>query len=393
MLSPEEIRGVCERKYAAYLRSLVTGEAFFPLPIPFGRPKPSHPWSVLDSQITALAESTLGYRIEWEETNSRRWGRQRFPHRVWFDDESSFLKALRKQTEVDTFRRLLAHTREACPELDPWLPAHVMLLIDHTDEWPRLLLVCRYFMTHPRPGRYARELPIAVDTKFIERHPRILRSLLDFLLPPEARLDTAHFESRFGLRFEEPRVHLRVLDPELQQRIGLPVDDLAIPVSQLARLAQPLIAVVIVENKKTFLTLPALHNSLAILGGGGAAELLTANTWLAQCRLIYWGDIDVHGFHILARLRRAFPELKSAMMALSTLEQFRVECGDANPCPYEDTASLTEAEHAAYERVRTENLLLEQEKIPYEHSVAQLASLLAEPSNVLRSDPPFGSRN
>src|SRR5690348_12438483 len=121
MLSPDEIRALCERKYAAFLRSIVTGEPFFPLKVPFGRPQSSEEWRKLDAEITALARNDLGYRIEWEQVKTRLYGQQKLPQRVWFDEEASFLKALRKQTEVDEFRRLLAHTQEHCPELISWL--------------------------------------------------------------------------------------------------------------------------------------------------------------------------------------------------------------------------------------------------------------------------------
>ena len=372
MLSPDDIRVLCARKYPAFLRSVVTGEPFFPLKVPFGRPTSSTEWSKLNAEITALAQSNLGYRIEWEHINTRLYGRQQLPQRVWFDDESSFLKALGKQAEAEELRRLLAHTAEHCPELRDWLPANVLRVIEHASVWPQLLRVCRYFIANPRPGRYARELPIAVDTKFIERHESILRNLLDFVLPPLVRNDSPHFESRFGLRFDEPRVHLRILDPQLQRAMSLPVNDLSVPLSQFALLAQNGITVVVVENKKTFLTLPRMYNALGIFGGGGAAELLTSAQWLSGCLLLYWGDLDVHGFHIVSRLRRTFPSLVSVMMDLSTLRQFESDCGEAKPAAYEEVSHLTEAERAAYDVVRARSLLLEQERIPHEYCLEQL---------------------
>ena len=372
MLSPSDIRALCQRKYPAFLRSLLTKEPFFPLKVPFGRPTSSEQWEKLQTEITTLANASLGYRIEWQDVNTRLYGRQRLPQRVWFDDESSFLKALGKQTEVDEFRRLIRHTQEACPELIAWLPGNVTRLLDHASIWPQLILVCQYFLAHPRPGRYARELPIPVDTKFVERNQAVLRDLLDFLLPPEARHDTPHFEKRFGLRFEEPRVHFRVLDPRLQQRMSLPFDDLTVPISQFGSVSPTGLTVLIVENKKTFLSLPSLDNTLAIFGGGGAAELLTAIQWLSACRLLYWGDLDVHGFHILSRLRDAFPNLVSIMMDLQTLLRFEIHHGPGKPATYEEVSHLTQSERQAYAVVKLKGLLLEQERIPHEYCMKQL---------------------
>jgi hypothetical protein len=168
MLSPDDIRRLCERKVPAFLRSVVTGEPFFPLRIRFGRPSSTDEWEKLQSEIMALAQADLDYRIEWTETNTRRWGRQRLPDRVFFESEIEFLKLLRKQAELDRFRRNVLHTREACPELGEWLPRNALRIIEFAEVWPDLIKVCRYFLGHPRPSLYARELPIDIHTKFIE---------------------------------------------------------------------------------------------------------------------------------------------------------------------------------------------------------------------------------
>lgn len=377
MLHPDDIARLCQRKYPAFLRSVVTGEAFFPLEIRFGRPSTTAEWETLRREITALAGGNLGYCIDWDETNTRRWGRQKFPRRVWFADEASFLRALGKAGEGGRFRANLALTRERCPELEGWLPANAPRVVEFSSVWPDLLKVCRYFLAHPRPGLYARELPIAVDTKFVERHETILRDLLDFLLPESARTDADRFAERFGLRFDEALIRFRLLDPSLRTRLGLPVDDLSVPLSQFRALGWPGLTVIVTENKMTFLTLPPTENALGIWGGGGAAELLTAVTWLARGPLYYWGDLDVHGFHILSRLRRAFPALTSLMMNESTLDQHAEHIGASRPASYEDVAGLTEPERRAYRRLLVEGLLLEQEKIPHPFALLELQKTIA----------------
>src|SRR6266702_4126563 len=85
MLSPDDIQRLCERRYPGFLRSIVTGEEFFPLRVAFGRPSGSDEWARLQAEISALAGATMGYRIDWEEINTRRWGRQRLPARVSFE--------------------------------------------------------------------------------------------------------------------------------------------------------------------------------------------------------------------------------------------------------------------------------------------------------------------
>src|SRR5436309_330696 len=115
MLNADDIQRLCQRKYPAFLKSVITGERFFPLDIRFGRPSTTDEWEKLRREITALAKGKVGYRIDWAETNTRRWGRQKFPERVWFENEAEFLGAVRKREEVEMFRTNLALTREQCP--------------------------------------------------------------------------------------------------------------------------------------------------------------------------------------------------------------------------------------------------------------------------------------
>jgi hypothetical protein len=378
MLNPDDIQQLCERKYPAFLRSLVTGEKFFPMPIRFGQPSTSDDWEKLRQEVSSLANGQLGYQIEWTETNTRRWGRQKFPTRVWFENESDYVTALRKSQEVASFRMNLALSREQLPNIDAWLSSNSVRVVEYARVWADLLKVCRYFLAHPRPGLYARELPIEVDTKFIERHESVLGSLLDFLLPDLAKVESNRFEEQFGLRYDEPMIRFRLLDSKLRFRLNLPVDDLAVPLSQFRALNWIGITALITENKMrtTFLTLPTAPNSIGIWGGGGAVELLSSVNWLANCRLFYWGDMDVHGFHILSRLRETFPNIVSAMMDDVTLNAFARFIVNANESSCEMISHLTMDECRAYQRVKQGNLLLEQEKIPYSYAAPLLGALL-----------------
>ena len=78
------------------------------------------------------------------------------------------------------------------------------------------------FIDNPKPDCYLRELSIAnVDTKFIERHKGIIKSLLDILLPESPinreyeNLSHHGFEKRFSCRYEQPRIRFRLLDQQM----------------------------------------------------------------------------------------------------------------------------------------------------------------------------------
>jgi len=162
----------------------------------------------------------------------------------------------------------------------------------------------------------------------------------------------------------------------LGDKLRLVADDISVPLSEARRFDWAGFWIVITENKMNFLTLPQLPNALGIWGGGNAAQLLTALSWLKNCRVLYWGDMDVHGFHIVSRLRSVFPHMTTAMMDSLTLDDCSKLIVKANVATYEETSCLTIAEQKAYQRVKANQILLEQEKIPYAYAVERLHKVI-----------------
>lgn len=379
VLTPAEIRELCLRKYAAFLRSIVVGEPFFPLPIRFGKPSTAVGFTQLRREVEALASSALPYRIEWREVRSSRLGvgRQRLPERLWFENEADFLAAIEKASEVTRFRKQLEKARAICPSIVEWMARRPLVAVEHADAWHELLMVCAYFLRNPRPGCFPRELPLAIGTKFIGDHERVLDEMLTAVLPPtsvEPSQDT--FEGRFGLRVVEATIRLRVLDRSAVPA-GWPqeLDDVAVPRSTFAGLTLPARRALIVENKLTFLTLPPLANAFAIFGAGDAVGLLAGIRWLQFQELWYWGDLDLAGFHILNRLRHHFPCVRSIFMDQNTLNAHRALAISNNPPLDEETHKLTDAERATYADLRLNKLRLEQEKLPHNWILQRLRLL------------------
>ena len=56
-----------------------------------------------------------------------------------------------------------------------------------------------------------------------------------------------------------------------------------------------------------------------LFGDGYAVDILERLGWLADLDLVYWGDLDTHGFAILNRLRHRFPRARSILMDRGTL--------------------------------------------------------------------------
>lgn len=366
-------------RYPDFLRSIVNGTTFFPLPVRFGKPSPTEDFNKLRREINALTEANLGCNIEWTEVNSRRWGKQRFPQRLEFGDETSYLRALGKTKEVARFRENLAITRQRCPVLVAYLETRPSDAVEFVDDWAGLLEVCCFLRLHPRPNLYARELPLSVDTKFVERYQTVLARLLSVVLPTNAIVEAERFEERFGLRYEQPQIRLRLLDESLRTTLGVPFRDVALPSEEFQNLGWNNLRVLVSENKMTFLTLPCVPRTIGVWGAGNAAALLHSVSWLADCELFYWGDVDAQGFEILARLREAFPRTKSIMMDAATMTRFRDLCVAGVVSNAQIRPQLTSTEEKAHQLVRASNLRLEQERIPNQFAATAIETALMQP--------------
>ena len=182
MIQPEDIRRKAENLYPDYLRAWLDGEGkFFPRVIPARRTLDGDNFSVAIQSVRRLREESkevtgFGYTVQWQEVNSRKFGRNQFPARIVFETPGDFLRFTGKQREFSVFQDAVTRLREAFPPLEKWIRSNVRALIDAAPDLDGLLSVLQFFYKNPRPDRFARELPLPVDTKFIERYQGILRS-------------------------------------------------------------------------------------------------------------------------------------------------------------------------------------------------------------------------
>jgi hypothetical protein len=238
-------------------------------------------------------------------------------------------------------------------------------LIEAAPDLDGLLRVVQYFHDNPRPNHFARELPLPVDTKFIERYQGLLRGWFDVVLPPHTiRADEEHFERRYGLRYPEPHLLVRLLDPALTRELGWPCSELSFPLHALA--AMPVCAdlAIVVENKVNLLTLPSLPRGIGLGGLGHGAVVLRYLAWLNNMRVVYWGDLDTEGFEILSSVRAIIPHAQSFLMDIEALGRWQHLAVSGTGRKPDIPAHLTDTEQRAYLRCRDENLRLEQERIP-----------------------------
>jgi len=97
-----------------------------------------------------------------------------------------YLKFLRKELEVNVFRRNTNKILIQFPELKEWLIKNPQKVVQYSDNWQQILMVCEYFKLNLKPNLYIRELPIKIHTKFIESNKGILsngQNIMSYLLP------------------------------------------------------------------------------------------------------------------------------------------------------------------------------------------------------------------
>lgn len=374
MISPLEIKEKAAKKYIPYLQSWMQGEPFSPIIITGNKDYKNISSYEFQKEINALVAQShekkgYGFKIEYRQIKTKNMGTQDVPHLIYFDSEQDFLQFLDKEKEVLAFKNHYARTISLFPALGEWLLRYPAKVIQYHEQWGDILAVCHYFQQNPRPNRYIRELPVKVHTKFIEAHKTILQSLLDILMQDHLNGSETAFEKRFHLKYAEPQVRFKILDPAISQAYFSGLDDLEIPISQFERLQLPLKRAIIVENKTslyTTLTLPKMEGTIAVFGSGYKIGLLQHTTWLWGLALLYWGDLDAQGFEILSQFRGYFPHTQSVMMDRGTFELFfEKDAGTVSTVSQE--LNLTEAEAALYRILKKNNWRLEQEKIPWDY--------------------------
>jgi hypothetical protein len=314
MLKPSEIVEAALRKWPAVLRAEATGQNLFPLRIPIGRPRPTTDFAVLRTEIELLAAASYKWRVDWEEIETRKWGRQRWPVKLEFESIDNLADTLSRTSELESFRAALQEARDRCPSLEPWLRSKAHRIVEHMADWDGLVAVCAHFAAQPRPHCYPRQISLRLGTKFIEEHSAILREMLDVVVGEHADTSAGTFAGRFHLLLEPPAVRFRFLDPTLQVRNGWPVADCSIPAPSFASLHWRVPRVLVVENRDVFLCLPEMPGTLAVFGAGKASSLLHGCRWLEDSEIVYWGDCDEAGYGILSSLRLNFPHVRSVLM-------------------------------------------------------------------------------
>lgn len=368
------------------LRAVVTNEALFPIRL---RVKLASATDVAErfdqvrGWITQL-RAAKRYRVEMQTVRHRVQGANLVPSQVWLDTVNDAVAVINKADDLARFEALVSATAQRRTALMPWLAQSPLRALVLANVWTRLLDVIDWLEAHPRPGVYVRQMDLpGVHSKFIEAHRGVLTELLDVALPADAieptALGVSQFARRYGFRDKPQRVRFRMLDPARALLPQVVERDVTLDAESFARLDPHVSTVFITENEVNFLAIPDVPDSLVIFGAGYGFDLIADAAWLSRCRLLYWGDIDTHGFAILDQLRASWSHVESFLMDHETLLAFAAQWGTEEQPTRSELSRLTAQEQSLFDDLRNNaianNLRLEQERIGFSYVQAALAAL------------------
>jgi len=366
---PADVRTAVRKKWdsGALLARFAAGQDWEPFSLPIRGPSAGQIGEHL-AEVRQWAaewvEAARGpLRVEYKQIGGRHFGTNSIPCRAWLEGYDEAWALLKVSPDVRRLSELIEAARGT--GLIPWLIGHPMRALRLAGIWDKLLATVRWIDERQAPGMYLRQVDVpGVDTKFIERHKGVLAELLDAQLDA-SRVDaaTSDFAVRYGFLRKPGYVRFRVAGGFRG------FSELSVRTSEFAAAPDGITRAYVIENEITYLAFPLPATAMVILGGGYAVPVLEPLGWLTGLDVVYWGDIDTHGFAILNRLRHHLPHARSMLMDRATLLGHRDHWATE---PSQTTAALDRldrAESALYadliSNAYAPSVRLEQERISF----------------------------
>jgi hypothetical protein len=238
-----------------------------------------------------------------------------------------------------------------------------------------------------RSGWLSRKLPAGASEELFELTPAAADAIrfLDSSLTPrkaatESRLATVLTQlARLAEETDanpETRIRMRLLCPRLRAKFG-GLGDIEAPLAEIASLDISPNRAVIVENLETGIALPDIPGCVALMKLGLAVGVVGKLPWVEGIPVVYWGDLDTHGFVILDRAREALPQLTSILMDIETVENY-LSLAVMEPQQHRrvELAHLERFERTVYDGLYADvwgpKLRIEQERLPWSMAMKRL---------------------
>jgi hypothetical protein len=385
------------------LRELLEPSGLYPRRRPLKRPTAAallRDYAAAGTWAGELIAAAGPFSLETVEVGRSTIGSNRLPAAAVFAAAGDEVGFAGKAREAARFMELAGGMAALDPSFRQWVLRRPLRLLELGADALTAGRVALWLRDNPDPGVYVRQLSLpGVHTKFIENHRRVIDELAEALHPvtlpetalPEtlpggealpdvpaepdallgqsaARTPAARFASRHGFVHPPELVRFRMLDPAVPL-LG-DARDVTVTAAAFGSLRLPVASVIVTENLVNFLALPERPGSLAIYGGGYGFSSLRDAAWLRECEVLYWGDLDTHGFRILDELRAVHPHVVSVLMDEATLLEHRDAWGNEPQPSTAELTRLTEEELALYQALGSDTfgraVRLEQELIRWD---------------------------
>ncbi len=381
LLSPEDVTKRLLKRYRNQCRNWLIGGGEWPLKIGLGFPSEREALNRVND-VRAWQDAWVRWRgpgeVRWLEKRWTSLGTQRLPESLEFGSADAVAACIAETDAWSRARQRFERIIELWPILTEAAPRYFDILAGWSDsEFDRLINLLTWFSRNTTSGLYIRQVPVpGVDTKWIESRKVVVH---EWLRTIKSVGDTSDLYALVGLRRLPDVLRLRVLDEELRRLLG-GLSDIQAPVDELARLRLPVERVFIVENLQTGLAFEDIEGAIVFMGQGYAVDAFGALPWLKGTPIYYWGDLDTHGFAILDRLRRYFPDTQSMLMDTETLLEHRALWG-CEECESRasELSCLSGEEKAVFEGLQKNQwgvrVRLEQERIPWAYAWKRVVSV------------------
>ncbi len=272
-----DLVAVLRRRWGSgrYLRAYARGEGWEPVVLPVKGPNADellHRFEEVRKWVAAFqAGADRSLQIEYRTVGGRHVGANRIPARVRVPDFASLCSVLGTAGEVRVLDQLMARTKSEMPLLAAWSADHPLVLLEHRDVWSRVLATTQWIAGRDTQRTYVRQIDVeGVDTKFVERHQKLLSEVLPLVLSPErVELSEVEFARRFRFLNKPLYTRFRILDPSLSP-FPPGVSEVSLRTEELADLDIGAATVFVVENEVTYLAIPPVPRGVAVFGSGFA---------------------------------------------------------------------------------------------------------------------------
>jgi len=384
-LLPEEVRNklrTTEWDHAQHLKKRLLGERPFPISINLRPPSGRQALDDL-AGFHAFIEAWQAWpkqgQLTWQQIQYSQLGEKRVPSQLTLDAIQALIEFIggdaekRSQQWQQRISPILDVSQKLYSVLIKQLKKLESLSLDEAQVIGQLLPQLSQGMGR---GGYLRAMPIiGVDTKFMETHQSFITPLLDVLHDGAISEHGGLMAWLDCIEVPGDWLLVRPLCPTATQAMG-GVSILRIPTETLLSTQLPGERLIIVENDQPGYALPALPNTVAVIGGGRNLAWMAAH-WLRQKRVGYWGDLDSWGFLFLSEARQHQSHVESLLMDHATLLSHRMRMVE-EPDPYSGMPEcLTEAERMVFQEIRDGvhgNTRLEQERLSADHILDRLLS-------------------